>query len=74
MINTEFISEFNSILKANIAASTMVKLSLGNYNGNEKELKNIYIKKVKIKRTDMLSFNYRYKTRDIFKNHPWRYL
>lgn len=70
MVNAEFISEFNAVLSASIAASTMVKLSLGNYNGNEKELKNIYIKKVKIKRADMLSFNYRYKTRDIFKNHP----
>ena len=68
MLNAEFISEFNVVLSANIAASTMVKLSLGNYKGNEKELKNIYIKKVKIKRADMLSFNYRYKTRDIFKN------
>ncbi|RZJ79276.1 MAG: SAM-dependent methyltransferase [Flavobacterium sp.] len=69
MINAEFISEFSSVLSKNITASTMVKLSLGNYNGNEKELKNIYIKKVKIKRADMLSFNYRYKTRDIFKNY-----
>ena len=68
MVNAEFISEFNSVLSTSIKASTMVKLSLGNYNGNEKELKNIYIKKVKIKRADMLSFNYRYKTRDIFKN------
>ncbi|MES2448829.1 MAG: SAM-dependent methyltransferase [Bacteroidota bacterium] len=68
MMNAEFISEFNSVLSTSIKASTMVKLSLGNYNGNEKELKNIYIKKVKIKRADMLSFNYRYKTRDIFKN------
>lgn len=68
MVNAQFISEFNSVLSGSIAASTMVKLSLGNYNGNEKELKNIYIKKVKIKRADMLSFNYRYKTRDIFKN------
>jgi SAM-dependent methyltransferase len=70
MINAQFISEFNAVLSESITASTMVKLSLGNYNGNEKELKNIYIKKVKIKRADMLSFNYRYKTRDIFKNHP----
>ena len=68
MINAQFISEFNSALNGSIADGTMVKLSLGNYHGNEKDLKNIYIKKVKIKRADMLSFNYRYKTRDIFKN------
>lgn len=69
MLNAEFISEFSGVLSASIADATMVKLSLGNYHGNEKELKNIYIKKVKIKRADMLSFNYRYKTRDIFKNY-----
>lgn len=43
---------------------------MGNYQGNEKELKNIYVRKVKIKRADMLSFTYRYKTRDIIKNFP----
>lgn len=47
-----------------------VKLSLGNYQGNEKELKNVYVRRVKIKRADMLSFTYRYKTRDIIKNFP----
>ena len=69
MLNAEFISEFSGVLSASIADATMVKLSLGNYHGNEKELKNIYVKKLKIKRADMLSFNYRYKTRDIFKNY-----
>lgn len=43
---------------------------MGNYQGNEKELKNIYVRKVRIKRVDMLSFTYRYKTRDIIKNLP----
>lgn len=68
MTNTETLNKFNQLLKLNIADKNLVKLSLGNYQGNDRELKNIYVKLVKIKRADMLSFNYRYKTRDIFKN------
>lgn len=46
-----------------------VKLSLGNYKGNEPNLKNIYLKRVLIKNEEKLSFTYRYKTRDIVKNY-----
>ncbi|MFD0939627.1 class I SAM-dependent methyltransferase [Pedobacter boryungensis] len=69
MSNSEILAKFRNLLKEIIADGSFVKLSLGNYQGNDKELKNLYVKKVKIKRHDMLSFNYRYKTRDIFKNH-----
>jgi len=69
MSNSEALAKFSSLLNEIIANGSFVKLSLGNYQGNDKELKNLYVKKVKIKRIDMLSFNYRYKTRDIFKNH-----
>lgn len=68
MTNTETLNKFSETLATSIGSKTLVKLSLGNYKGNDKDLKNIYVKLVKIKRVDMLSFNYRYKTRDIFKN------
>ena len=68
-MTNESLTKFNEILTASIADGSFVKLSLGNYQGNDRELKNLYVKQVKIKRVDMLSFNYRYKTRDIFKNH-----
>lgn len=68
MTATETLAEFNAILNACIADATFIKLSLGNYQGNDKELKNIYIRRVAIKRNDMLSFTYRHKTRDIIKN------
>ncbi len=68
MSNSETLSAFNEILKISTANGTLVKLSLGNYQGNDAALKNLYVKLVKIKRVAMLSFNYRYKTRDIFKN------
>ncbi|RZK57864.1 MAG: SAM-dependent methyltransferase [Pedobacter sp.] len=68
MIIGEVLEKFKQILSASIADKSLVKLSMGNYQGNDRELKNLYVKLVKIKRVDMLSFNYRYKTRDIFKN------
>lgn len=68
MSNQLHLQRFKDRLTESISANTFVKTSLGNYQGNEKELKNIYVRKVKIKRSDMLSFTYRYKTRDIIKN------
>lgn len=68
MGNADMLLQFNDLLKVSFAKGNFIKLSLGNYQGNDKELKNLYVRKVKIKRADMLSFNYRYKTRDIFKN------
>lgn len=70
MSNQLYLQQFKDQLSASISTNTFVKISLGNYQGNEKELKNIYVRKVKIKRADMLSFTYRYKTRDIIKNFP----
>jgi len=70
MSSDNSLKAFNNVLIDSITAARFVKLSLGNYQGNDKELKNLYVKKVKVKRTEVLSFNYRYKTRDIFKNHP----
>lgn len=68
MDNTETLAIFKNLLNTVTTDGTLVKISLGNYKGNDRELKNLYVKKVIIKRADMLSFNYRYKTRDIFKN------
>jgi len=68
MSNNEVLQKFTAVLNLSITTNNFIKLSLGNYQGNDKDLKNLYIRRVKIKRVDMLSFNYRYKTRDIFKN------
>jgi tRNA A58 N-methylase Trm61 len=70
MSNQSVLQQFQHQLEESIASKKFIKASLGNYVGNDKELKNLYIKSVKIKRSEMLSFNYRYKTRDIFKNFP----
>lgn len=68
MSNQVHLQQFKDQLTQSISNNEFVKISLGNYQGNEKELKNLYVRKVKIKRSDMLSFTYRYKTRDIIKN------
>lgn len=68
MSNQLVLQQFQEKLAESISSNVLIKVSLGNYQGNDKELKNVYVRKVKIKRTDMLSFTYRYKTRDIFKN------
>lgn len=70
MSNQLHLQQFIDQLTGSISANVFVKISLGNYHGNERELKNIYVRRVKIKKADMLSFTYRYKTRDIIKNFP----
>lgn len=68
MSNQLQLTIFRDHILNSISTRTFVKASLGNYQGNVKELKNVYVRQVVIKRNDMLSFTYRYKTRDIVKN------
>ncbi len=69
MINADALDRFAANLTLSVSVQNLVKLSLGNYKGEEADLKNIYVKLVEIKGNMMLAFNYRYKTRDIFKNY-----
>lgn len=62
------LSSFIDKLKLAIENETFVKLSLGNYKGDEPHLKNIYAKLVLIKRELKISFTLRYKTKDITQN------
>jgi SAM-dependent methyltransferase len=56
-------------LENSLNNNSFVKLSLGNYCGNDEDLKSIYIKLVIIKKEQKLCFTYRYKTKDIVKNY-----
>jgi SAM-dependent methyltransferase len=67
---SEKVQEFVTTLAQTISSQTFVSLSLGNYKGSEENLKNLYAKKILIKKEEKLSFTYRYKTRDIVKNFP----
>ncbi|RZF62822.1 class I SAM-dependent methyltransferase [Sphingobacterium corticibacterium] len=55
-------------IRTSIQQQEFIKISLGDYNGTELYLKNVYIKPVIIKREKKLSFVFRYKTQDITKN------
>lgn len=55
-------------IRESIQQEEFIKISLGDYNGTELYLKNVYIKPVIIKREKKLSFVFRYKTKDITKN------
>lgn len=66
--NTAII-EFSKSVNDSLKNEEFVKISLGNYLGSEKDLKNVYVRRIVVKRISMLSFTYRYKTKDIVKNH-----
>ncbi|HEY0175719.1 MAG TPA: SAM-dependent methyltransferase [Pedobacter sp.] len=72
MSNHENLDLFMGLLTDSLAAGTFVKITLGNYHGNEENLKNIYVRKVLIKGLEHLAFTYRYKTRDIVKNYGFK--
>lgn len=68
MIISEKVKEFIQAISQTITDQTFISLSLGNYKGKEENLKNLYVKRILIKKEEKLSFTYRYKTRDIVKN------
>jgi SAM-dependent methyltransferase len=65
----EKVTEFTTEISDSLREQRFIKLSLGNYKGADATLKNIYIKKVLVRREENLSFTYRHKTRDITKNY-----
>ena len=69
MTPTDHKTQWIDAIGESLAGNTFVKISLGNYKGDEAGLKNIYIKRVMIKHEEKLSFTYRYQTKDIVKNY-----
>lgn len=69
MLNHENLEAFKELLADSLANDTLIKVSLSNYQGEEKDLKNIYIRRVLLKAGERLAFTYRYQTRDIVKNY-----
>ncbi|RZL05131.1 MAG: SAM-dependent methyltransferase, partial [Pedobacter sp.] len=59
---------FRNALSGSLAEGSFVKLSLGNYQGATPDLRQLHVRKVQIKGAAMLSFTYRYKTKDLVKN------
>ena len=63
----DFIGQFLTSLQD----KKFIKLTIGKKRGKSRELKNIYVRIVEIKMKEMLSFNYRYDTRDEVKNYTF---
>lgn len=63
-------AEFLDFLSRSLQQGDFIRLSLGHYQGTEEGLKNLSLRRIIVKRVDMLSFTWRYKTRDIVKNYP----
>jgi SAM-dependent methyltransferase len=61
--------KFFAALDESLAGGSFVKLTLAKYRGREADLKNVYVRPVKLKGGERLSFLHRYKTRDSVKNH-----
>lgn len=70
--DNEIKREFLQKLSESLESKIFVKLTLGKFRGNEDGLENIYAVPVKLKDEIMLSFRYKYKTRDIFKNYDYK--
>jgi len=62
------VKEFETELISALSINVFIKVSLGNYHGADAGLKKLYARKIQIKNTEVLSFTYRYKTKDIVKN------
>jgi hypothetical protein len=62
------LQQFIGSFRRSLDAGGFVKLTLAKHRGKESDLKNLYVRPIKLKRGERLSFHYRYKTRDVFKN------
>lgn len=60
---------FREALLTSLRDESFVKLTLSGYRGNEAGLQKILARPVLIKQQPMVSFTYRYKTRDVVKNY-----
>lgn len=65
----KLINQFINFLNASLADNTFIKAQLSDYRDEDVDLKNLYLKKIIVKRQEKVSFLYRYKTKDITKNY-----
>jgi tRNA A58 N-methylase Trm61 len=71
MIDKEKINSFTDCINSSLADDSFVSITVANYSGAVVGLKNIYVKKILIKKILQLSFTYRNNTNDIFKNYTF---
>lgn len=68
-MSAENIEQFTQRLRRSLADKTFVKLTLGNYKGSDEHLQKILVREIESQKGRLIQFLYRYKTRDISKNH-----
>lgn len=68
MAQPSALDRFLSMLRTAVEQGTLVKLTLGKYQGTDAGLKNVFVRPVSLKAGPHLSFVYRYATRDVTKN------
>jgi len=66
---SDIINDFYEQIKDSFETATLVKMTLAKPRSKSADLKNIYIRPVEIKKGVMLSFTYRYQTKDEVKNY-----
>lgn len=62
-------TNFCDALLQTLHNASFVKLTLSGYRGEEEALQKILARPIRIKKQPMVSFTYRYKTRDVVKNY-----
>jgi len=62
--------ELMEAMQQAIAGNFFIKLTLSKPVSKQAELKNVYVKLIRLKDNDSLSFTYKYATRDLVKNFP----
>ncbi len=68
-MSKENIEKFIDELSESLRRETFVKMTLGNYKGDDKHLQRILIRLIKTKKGTRIFFLYRYDTRDTAKNY-----
>ena len=62
------IAEFIDLLSRSLEQGSFVRLVLGKYRGPEADLRRVMVRRVSLRNSPMLSFVYRYQTRDVTRN------
>ncbi len=70
-MSSENIEKFIAALAQSLHEDTFVKMTLGNYKGDDKHLQKLLLRLIKTKRGIRLFFLYRYDTRDTAKNYSF---
>jgi len=65
----EPIDAFLAALRKAVGEGTFVKLTLGKYRGDDRELRRVIVQRIETRKGERLAFTYRYRTRDESANY-----